>query len=362
MFRFLLFPISAVWASVMHFRRKFYANGRRIEPKIPTVCVGNLCMGGSGKTPHVDYLLNLLQSQNKTAVLSRGYGRKTKGFLFADSQSTAQDVGDEPLLLYRKNPETIVAVCENRVEGLRKITEKIPDIDVVILDDAYQYLKLKYGLSILLTDYYASYPIDYVFPVGKLRESRSAAKDADMIVVAKSPKVMPDMDKHLFLNKIRPLPHQKVYFSYIEYGELQPLTASAQTLDIETVRSVVTVSGIANPYLFLDYVNHKYREKEHIRFSDHHVFKKSDIDKMLVLYNRIIMRNRAIITTEKDAMRLMTSELWQQIAHLPIFSIPIEVKFHEKYRKDFENQITKYVSGKKKFEKKTVSLQSKLIF
>jgi len=305
-------------------------------------------MGGAGKTPHVEYMVNLLQYRYKVAVLSRGYGRKTKGFLFANSQSTAQDIGDEPLLLYQKNAAIAVAVCENRVEGLQKISEKIPDMDVVILDDSYQYLKLKYGLSIILTDYYLIYPKDYVFPVGNLREGRSAMADADIIVVTKSPKVMPDLDEQMLLKKIKPLPHQQVYFSYIEEEDLQPLTAAAQSIDTQTIRSVVTVSGIANPYLFLDYINHKYREKEHLIFSDHHIFKKKDITKMITLYDRAIMRNRAIITTEKDAVRLMTSDFWQHIAHLPIFSLPIEVKFHEKYRNAFEKQVTGYLSGNKK--------------
>ena len=341
MVRLLLFPIAAIWSSIMQIRRKFYTAERRIDSKIPTICVGNLCMGGSGKTPHVDYLINLLKGQYKTAVLSRGYGRKTKGFLFVNSNSTSQEVGDEPLLLYKKNSSTVVAVCKNRVEGMRKISEKMPDIDVVILDDAYQYLKLKYGLSIILTDYYSSYPKDYVFPAGNLREGQAAAAEADIIVVTKSPKVVPKLDEQLFLNKIKPLPHQKVYFSYIEYGELQPLTAAAQAIDLETIRSVVSLSGIANPHLFLEYINNKYGEKEHLTFSDHHNFTKRDIEKMINSYNRAIMRNRAIITTEKDAMRLMTGDLWQLIAHLPIFSIPIEVKFHDKYRKDFEEQIIK---------------------
>jgi len=305
-------------------------------------------MGGTGKTPHVEYLVNLLQYRYKTAVLSRGYGRKSKGFFFANSQSTAQNIGDEPLLLYQKNAGIAVAVCENRVEGLQKISEKIPDIDVVVLDDAYQYLKVKYGLSILLTDYYWAYPRDYVFPAGKLREGRSAAKDADIIIVTKSPKVIPGLDEQLFLKKLKPLPHQKVYFSYIEESPLQPLTTAAQAIDTKTIRSVISVSGIANPYLFLDYINHKYGEKEHLTFSDHHVFKKSDIEKIIASYDRIIMRNRAILTTEKDAIRLKYSEFWQLIAHLPVFAIPIKVKFHEKYRTTFDNQIIECVSESKK--------------
>ena len=337
--RFLFFPIAAVWSLFMQCRRRFYAVDKRKESKISSICVGNLCMGGSGKTPHVEYLINLLKNNHKTATLSRGYGRKTKGFLFVTPNSTSEEVGDEPLQLYKKHAGITAAVCEDRVEGLRRISEEVPDIKVVILDDAYQYLKLKYSLSIILTDYYQIYPQDYVFPAGKLRENASAAKEADIIVVTKSPKVMPELDRRIFLEKLKPLPHQKVYFSYMEYGHLQPLTKAAQTTDLQSVHSVVTVSGIANPYLFLKHIDNQYGEVQHLTFSDHHIFKKKDIEKLIDAYNRAIMRSRAVITTEKDAMRLMTSNLWQLIAHLPVFTLPIVVKFHDKQRKEFENQV-----------------------
>ena len=347
MFRFLLFPIAGVWSLFMLCRRRFYAIGKRKDSQISSICVGNLCMGGSGKTPHVEYLLNLLKDNYKTAALSRGYGRKTKGFLFATPNSTSEAIGDEPLQLYKKHAETTVAVCEDRVEGLRRILEEVPDTDVVILDDAYQYLQMKYSLSIILTDYYLIYPQDYVFPVGKLRESALAAKEADIIVVTKSPNVMPELDRQLFLEKLKPLPHQKVYFSYMEYGQLQPLTKAAQAIDLQSIRSVVSVSGIANPYSFLKHIDNQYRETQHLTFADHHVFKNKDIEKVIDAYNRAIMRSQAVITTEKDAMRLMTSDLWQMIAHLPVFTLPIVVKFHEKQRKELENQVKRVLKIKK---------------
>jgi tetraacyldisaccharide 4'-kinase len=155
--------------------------------------------------------------------------------------------------------------------------------------------------------------------------------------------VIPGLDEQLFLKKLKPLPHQKVYFSYIEESPLQPLTTAAQAIDTKTIRSVISVSGIANPYLFLDYINHKYGEKEHLTFSDHHVFKKSDIEKIIASYDRIIMRNRAIITTEKDAIRMKYSEFWQHIAHLPVLAVPIIVTFHAKYKKAFDNQIISFL-------------------
>ncbi|MDR2408775.1 MAG: tetraacyldisaccharide 4'-kinase, partial [Bacteroidales bacterium] len=244
MYKYILFPFSILWSIFMSIRRNFYTKERRITYGKAIICVGNLCMGGSGKTPHIEYLIRLLDEYHIT-ILSRGYGRKTKGFQFVDAFSSSEKVGDEPLLLYKKHTSVSVAVCKNRIEGLNKIYEKLPETNVVLLDDAYQYLPLKPGISILLTDYYHSYMQDFVFPVGNLREGRSAAKDADIIIVTKSPKVIPTIEEKLILNKINPLPRQRVYFSYIEFGKLLPLTRKAEEIPSDNIRSVVAVCGIA---------------------------------------------------------------------------------------------------------------------
>ncbi len=349
MFKFILFPFSALWALFMYIRRAFYNKGRRIKYKKPTICVGNLCMGGSGKTPHVEYLINLLEKNHSNiAVLSRGHGRKTKGFRFVDSLSSSKDVGDEPLLLYKKHTSASVAVSKNRIQGLDKIFEKLPETDVVLLDDAYQYMPLRPGLSILLTDYYYSYMQDYVVPVGRLREGRSAAKDADIIIITKSPKIIPTIEERIILNKVKPLPHQKVYFSYIEFGEITPLTQKAKELPVDSLRSAVAVCGIANPYPFLEYVNDHFIEKQQLVFSDHYRFTEKDIQKMQRYVNRSMRKNCAVITTEKDAMRLLDSEFRREVEKLPIFYIPIEVKFHRRYKEEFEEQVQQYVNKNKR--------------
>lgn len=348
MFRFIFFPFSAIWGTFMYIRRSFYNKGRRITYHKPTVCVGNLCMGGSGKTPHIEYLIRLLEENHFiSAVLSRGYGRKTKGFRFVDSSSSSKEVGDEPLLLCKKHTSISVAVCKNRVEGLNKIYEKLPETNVVLLDDAYQHLLLKPGISILLTDYYHIYVEDFIFPVGNLREGKSAAKDADIIIVTKSPRLIPTIEERIILNKINPLPFQKVYFSYIEFGMMTPLTPKAKEIPLEDIRSAVAVCGIANPYPFLDYVKNIFKEKQQLVFSDHHQFTEKDIQEIRHCRERSMQKNCVVITTEKDAMRLSDGKLKKEVEELPIFYIPIKVKFHQKYQEGFEEQILKYVSKDK---------------
>jgi len=344
MLKFLLFPFAALWAIFMRIRRYFYNKGHRKTCEKPAICVGNLCMGGSGKTPHVEYLINLLKkNQFNIAMLSRGYGRKTKGFRFVDASSSSKSVGDEPLLLYKKHVDISVAVCVNRVEGMNKILEQKPETDVILLDDAYQYMPLRAGLSILLSDYYNRYTEDFVVPAGNLREGRSATKDADIIIITKSPKTIPTIEERIILDKIHPLPHQKVYFSYMEFGNITPLTSKAEKLPIDSIKSIVSVCGIANPYPFLEYMNHRFQEKQQIVFSDHHRFTKKDIEKIDKYFSRSVQKNCAVITTEKDAMRLLDSEWKKEIETLPIFYIPIEVKFHHKYKEEFEEQILQYV-------------------
>ncbi|MBO4739791.1 MAG: tetraacyldisaccharide 4'-kinase [Bacteroidales bacterium] len=347
MVKLLLFPISALWSLIMKFRRYFFNLKGRTSYKKPIIGVGNLCVGGSGKTPHVEYLIRLLSKDNNITTLSRGYGRLTKGFFFADSKSTVYQVGDEPLSYYKKYPSISVAVCEDRVLGINTILQKIPDTDVIILDDAYQHLSVKAGLNILLTDYYHIYPKDYVIPMGKLREPVSAAKEADIIIVTKCPKVLLPIEEQFIRENIQPQPHQKLYFSYIEFGQLQPLTKPAMQMNPALLRSVVSITGIANPYPFLEYIRERYSECQELTFPDHHRFSRADLEKAKQYFHRSLSRQVAIFTTEKDAVRLKADYLDDIVSQLPIFYLPIEVKFHARFKQDFENQIIDYVAKNK---------------
>lgn len=344
--RRLLLPVSFLWGCVMHLRRKYFNLKGRISFDMPVICVGNLCMGGSGKTPHVEYLIRLLSKDRNVATLSRGYGRNTTGFLLADSRSTVHDIGDEPLSYYKKYPSVTVAVCEDRVAGVRNIMSILPETDVLILDDAYQHLAIKAGMNVLLTDYYSIYPKDAVVPAGYLREWPSAAAEADIIIVTKTPKVMTSMDEALLRDLIKPMEHQQLYFSYIEFGEMTPLTDVAANIPVSTIKSVVTLTGIANPYPLMEHLD-SYFEKEHIICSDHHQFTVKDIDKVKQTLDRLLTHNKAVVTTEKDAMRLMSSDLMEYVKPLPLFYIPIEVRMHNRSKQAFDKQIIDYVEKNK---------------
>jgi tetraacyldisaccharide 4'-kinase len=301
-------------------------------------------MGGSGKTPHIIYLYRLLEKYVNMATLSRGYGRKTKGCKIAQHSDTVSQIGDEPMIFLKNLPKATVAVAKNRLKAIKQIIDLQSDMDVVLLDDAYQYLKLKPGLSILLTDYYHSYHKDFVFPVGHLREPRVAAKDADIIIVTKSPKVLLPMDREYIMQKIKPLPHQKVYFSYISFCNLCPLTTLAENICVETLSSVVAVAGIANPYPFVTHIKNNYSEVQTCLYADHHIFQISNVKRWRFLLERSLSKNKAIIVTEKDAMRLLEPDIVHFIEDLPIFYLPIEIKFHQSDEELFNNQILNYVA------------------
>ena len=345
--RVIFFPISFFWSLFMTIRRGFYNRNnkkRRVGFEKPIICIGNLCMGGSGKTPHTEYIIRLLSDKYQLVVLSRGYGRTTKGFMFADSLSSSSTIGDEPYLYYKKYPSVAVSVCEKRVEGIKMIFNKLPEIDVVLLDDAYQHLELKAGLNILLTDYYHLYSDDYVFPSGNLRESPSAAKEADIIIITKSPLMISPLDERLIFDKLKPLPHQRIYFSYIRYGNLIPFTTLAK-MQNEEPKSVVVFTGIYNSYPLISYLKEKYKDIQIYACSDHHKFTENDIDHIQYLLNRSISPNRAIITTEKDATRLLEPNIKEKVYNLPVYYVPIVVDFHAKYKDDFNTEILEYVGN-----------------
>lgn len=222
----------------------------------------------------------------------------------------------------------------------------LPETDVIILDDAYQHLSVKAGLNILLTDYYNIYPKDSVIPMGSLREWTSAASEADIIVITKTPKVMTVMDEALLRDLIKPLPHQRLYFSYIEFGNMIPLTEAAAQIPPDTIKSVVTLTGIANPYPLIEHLGSFY-EKDFLTFPDHHQFTVKDIEKVKLSLDRLLTHNKVVITTEKDAMRLMCSDLIEYVKPLPLFYIPIEVRMHNNCKHAFDKQILDYVEKNK---------------
>lgn len=273
-----------------------------VSYKIPnkSICVGNLSIGGTGKSPHVDYIAKLLIDQKKkVATLSRGYGRKTKGFLEVKSSSTANDVGDEPLMFKIKNGDSLnVVVCEDRTEGVRGINELHPDTELIILDDAMQHRRVSAGMNIVLTDYARPYFEDFILPIGNLRESKTGIVRADAIIVTKCPDNLNDSQKDNLRSKIN-LPGIPVFFSAIQYGKLSPVGKELP----KEIDTVLVVSGIANPSPLIEHLQKSYKV-EHLCFKDHHNFSAADIEQIHKKFDSFATRKKAIITTEKDYMRL----------------------------------------------------------
>jgi tetraacyldisaccharide 4'-kinase len=310
-------------------------------------------MGGTGKTPHIEYLIRLLKPEFYIATLSRGYGRKTKGFLLADTQSTANEIGDEPLQFKKKFPKMPVAVDGERVRGIKKILELFPSIQSILLDDAFQHRSITPGLSIVLTDFHKLYIDDHVVPSGTLREFPSGIKRATIIIVTKCPHIPLPIERKGIIDKLNPLPHQKIYFTMISYGEFVPLhnkgtTPFSKAYYFEKNYTILLVSGIANVQPLEHYLKEKTRYVETINFPDHHQFTPNNLKAIEIKFNDLSSTNKIIITTEKDVMRLRDKNLSGVLNNLPIFYIPIEIKFCDEGEKDFNNHILNYVRSNQK--------------
>ena len=347
-FRFLLFPFSILYGIIVFIRNKFYdlhlISSAQFE--IPIIVVGNISMGGTGKSPHIEYLIRLLKIDFKIATLSRGYGRRTNGFILSDKQSTAKDIGDEPKQFKNKYDDVAVAVDAKRVNGINKLIEQVAGLQVVLLDDAFQHRAVKAGLSILLTDYNKMFFDDYILPMGTLRESRSGAKRADIIIVTKCPAPLSDKERNRLTEKINASPFQKVYFSHIKYGEVTKLFGNKETEQINYLDGqydVVLLTGIANTQPLEDYLQSKTKALINIKFPDHHQFTSKDLHHVIEKFNTIASTKKIILTTEKDAMRLIDSEFKELLKDLPLFYLPIEIQFNNNDQTAFNQQIINYV-------------------
>ena len=308
---------------------------------MPVICVGNLNLGGTGKTPTVEYLILLLKDNYRVATLSRGYGRKTNGFQLANSQSTYETIGDEPLQYFHKFNDIQIAVDEDRIDGVKKLitSENVPD--VILLDDAFQHRKIKAGLNILLTEYQHPYYKGFLFPAGTLRDIKSAAKRADIIVVSKSPKELNEDEKQQIIKKLKPEKHQKVFFSTLEYAPLHPLNDRAKHASVENADSVMAFCGIANHKPFIETLEKQYKTVDFLYFADHHAYTGNDVKAILQRYANLDGEKKIIVTTEKDAARLTNSPYLCEFETVPLYVLPVGVRFHEEEM--FNEEILSYV-------------------
>ena len=343
----LLLPISFLYSIVLFLRHKLY-DWNILKSKsydIPNICVGNLNLGGTGKTPHIEYLTNLLSEEYNVAILSRGYGRKTKGFILADETHTHHDIGDEPLQYFKKFKDVKVAVDENRREGIERLLQEENAPQVILLDDAYQHRKIKPGLNILLTDYYQLYSNSHLVPAGNLRDIKKAAHRAEIVVVTKSPNVITPYYRRDVEGSLKLQPHQKIFYSYIEYLDFKPFSKISYSTDIKEAKTALLLCGIANTYSLEDHIKRKYNTISKIKFNDHHSFTEKDIDMIIEKYNSMIGKNKVIITTEKDAMRLINSSFVSKFDDIPVFVAPIKIKFHKEEGTSFNDEILSYVKN-----------------
>ena len=333
---FLLYPLSLIYELYTSFRNFLFDLGiiDSIEYKIPTIGIGNLSTGGTGKSIVVDYIIGKFKNKNKITTLSRGYNRNTKGFIQASNMSTAYEIGDEPFQFYSKHPEINVVVCEDRRKGMNIILKNLPDTDLCIWDDVFQHRFVKPGLMILTTTFQYPFYKDEILPIGNLRENISSAKRADLIVVTKCPDNLSQKDKISFLESLNPNDNQKVFFSSLTY--MQKIKSDSEEVDIDVLEDVdfILVTGIADSSYLVNFLKNKALKFKHLKYSDHYNFNKSSIDKITGL-----SLNKIILTTEKDFGRLRP-----KINNRDIYYIEVGLKFPKEINEyNFDKNIEDYI-------------------
>ncbi|MCB4809504.1 tetraacyldisaccharide 4'-kinase [Tamlana sp. 62-3] len=328
--RYILFPIVPVYFIITWFRNKLYDYNIKVSKtyNLPIICVGNLSVGGTGKTPMIEYLISSLKNDYKIATLSRGYKRSTTGFQLANLSSTASSIGDEPFQFYCKFKDDIyVAVDSNRQNGIAALLDLNIKPEVILLDDAYQHRKVNAGFNILLTTYNRLYFKDIVLPTGDLREPKSGANRADVIIVTKCPEGISNLDKELITKQIKPNINQSVFFSSIVYSDT--VFSENSSKKITDLKPFTLVTGIANASPLVEFLKTKGLQFTHQNFPDHYNFKVEDVLRL--------EKNDLIITTEKDFMRLKDFE---KLKH-KLFYLPITVKLDN--AEQFNNLLKQFV-------------------
>ncbi len=346
LFKLLLAPFALLYGLGVSLRNFFYRKGllKGVSFNIPVISVGNLSVGGAGKTPHIEYLIRLQKDYLNLSTLSRGYSRKTRGYIEVAPQMTAEHVGDEPLQFKRKFPEVLVTVSESRTFGIPKIVQDHPDTQVVLLDDAFQHRSVKPGLNILLTEFDRPFTRDYLLPSGRLREWRSAYQRADVIVVSKCPSLITEQDRQRFIQEINPLPHQQVFFSYYDYGAPYYIFDPSITAVLEPDVEVLLICAIARTDYLVGYLNERVGKVRLLEYEDHHYFSKFDVSNLRGAFERMSdVEKVMVLTTEKDAMRLELHAEYLIENQVPIFALPVEVKFHFDEGAIFDQLIKDYL-------------------
>lgn len=317
------------------------------EFDVPVVVVGNLAVGGTGKTPHVEYIIDMLKFKYHIGMISRGYKRRTKGFVLATRRSTPLDIGDEPYQIYQKFGRDIsVAVCEDRCAGIEELLRIDPKINLILLDDAYQHRYVKPTVSILLTDFNSPVFTDSLLPYGRLREPMSAIYRADMVVVTKCPERLKAIEYRIFKNSLKLFPYQGLFFSSFEYSPLVALFPDEAPQPpylswLTESDTILAVSGIANPKPFVRYLRGFHAKVKVKHFPDHHNFTRRDMETLQRRFNELDGNRKLLITTEKDAVRLINNPYFPQELKEATYYLPITVKFDPHNVERFDDELQK---------------------
>ena len=344
-FRILLFPFSLLYGFIIIVRNWLYNKKifRCAEFNLPIICVGNLAMGGTGKSPMVEYLVKLLHKDFKVATISRGYKRKTKGYALANENTTALEIGDEPMQFHIKFPYVPVAVGEERVVAVPQLLHDKPDTQVIILDDAFQHRAIKAGLNILLTVCNDIFIHDFFFPTGDLRDQKISAQRAEVIIVTKCPENLTENKRIKMMQQLIQYKSQHVFFTTVKYGmPYHIITKNAKPISLND--EILLVYGVANPQPLKEYISENTAMYEEISYRDHHIFSIDDLQNIRKRFDKIKAVNKLIITTEKDAVRLIKFK--EQLDGLPLYVLPIQHKFlfdeDEKFNKTVVDFITTF--------------------
>jgi tetraacyldisaccharide 4'-kinase len=347
-------PLSWLYGLGVGFRNMLFEMGilKSHSYKVPVISVGNITVGGTGKTPHVEYLINLLKDKVNVAMLSRGYKRKSHGFVLADKDTTIHDIGDEPFQIFQKFPDITVAVDKKRTRGIKKFIdgETGKDIDVIILDDAFQHRYVKPGINILLVDYHRLIIYDELMPSGRLREPVNSKNRADIVIITKCPKNLKPMEFRVITKAMSLYPYQQLFFSTHEYDSLVPLgnignqgdPKNRETLDYLRGKNILLLTGIASPKQMLLDLQQYTEYIEPLTFGDHHNFRQKDIQRINEAFKNL-PSPKLIITTEKDATRLTVSEGLSDEVKSNLYVLPIHIELLQEQEEAFNQTIIGYV-------------------
>ena len=338
----MLLPFAVVYGLIIFIRNKLYDKNffKSAKFNFPLICVGNIAVGCTGKSPMVEYLVELLKPDFKIATLSRGYKRKTRGYALANANTTALEIGDEPMQFRIKFPDVPIAVGEERIVAIPQLLQDQPDLEAIILDDAFQHRIVQAGLNILLTEYSNLYVHDFFLPTGDLRDEWASAKRADIIIVTKCPEDLSIEKKQSIIKSLKPLLSQTVYFTTIEYGIPYHIVSHDKRM-ITQDDEVLLVCGIANPKPLKELLLENTKAYYQKDYNDHHIFSIDDLHEIKERFDEINADKKFILTTEKDAVRLV--KFADELIDTPVFIIPIRHRFLFSEEEKFNGQVISFI-------------------